>query len=273
MATTRLICFHPTGTGASFFASFLLDPPAGLDVIAIQLPGREIRSDEPAPRRVAEVVEEILKDLPGGGKSGDIFWGHSFGAIIAYEVLRALQRQGNERDPQLMVSGAMPPPLIERWQKRDILRRMLSDTTSPEYLLAVSRYVDNVEFARNILPAMRIDAPLVLGYCYEEQETKLGVSITAFGAYHDDLVYSDESQAWAEHSETFRFAEVEGDHWFVHRNRALFRKYLENIVAESYRKLQVAGNIEETRSADDIAVSKNVTIIHVESLPPLDLGQ
>ncbi|KAK5214208.1 hypothetical protein LTR41_000400 [Exophiala xenobiotica] len=220
----RVICFHSMGTGASLFTPFLLDPPDGVDAIAVQLPGRETRADEAVLTNMSEIVSGILGEMETSVGTPDIFWGHSFGGIIAFEVLKALRRQGKPL-PRLLVTGTIAPHLIRLWQKRDVLLRIMAEDYSPDYLLAVSRYVDNADFVRSILPLMRRDTPLLLGYQIEEEEI-LDVPITAFAARQDDMVYPDEVAAWKTYTKEFKLVEVDGDHWFLHRNRKLLLETL-----------------------------------------------
>lgn len=100
---------------------------------------------------------------------------------------------------------------------------------SPEYMMAVSRYVDDADFVRSILPIMRQDAPLLLNYQYHEEEP-LDIPITTFAARQDDMVYPDEVAAWKGQAKEFRLIEVDGDHWFLYRNRELIRETLEGMV-------------------------------------------
>ncbi|KAK5182464.1 hypothetical protein LTR44_005476 [Exophiala sp. CCFEE 6388] len=216
---TRAVCFHSMGTGASLFAPFLMDPPEGMDAIAVQLPGRETRADEAVLTNMSDVVSGILGELETSVETPYIFWGHSFGGIIAFEVLKALRRQGKPL-PRLLVTGTIAPHLIQLWQKRDVLLRVMADDYSPEYLLAVSRYVDNPDFVHSILPLMRKDTPLLLGYQFDE-EGILDVPITAFAARQDDMVYPDEVAGWRTYTTSFNLIEVDGDHWFLHRHRKL----------------------------------------------------
>ncbi|KAI1623367.1 hypothetical protein EDD37DRAFT_465964 [Exophiala viscosa] len=57
---TQVVCFHSMGTRASLFAPFLLNPPDGMDAIAVQLPGRETRADEAFLINMSDVVSGIL---------------------------------------------------------------------------------------------------------------------------------------------------------------------------------------------------------------------
>lgn len=218
------------GVGASLFTHFLTDPPDGLDPIAVQLPGRESRADEAVATSMSEIVSGILGEMEKVVGTPHIFWGHSFGGIVAFEVLRALRRQGKPL-PRLLLTGTIAPQLIQLWQRRDVLLQSLREDYSPEYLMAVSRYVDDADFVRSILPLMRRDAPLLLDYRFSDDDP-LDVPITAFAARQDDMVYRDEIAAWKRHAKEFDLIEVDGDHWFLHRNRKVLRETLATMVGQ-----------------------------------------
>ncbi|KAI9035671.1 thioesterase II family protein [Aspergillus affinis] len=226
----RLLCIHSMGIGASLFTPFLIDPPDGLDPIAVQLPGRETRAEEPPVVSVSEIVSNIMAEMDNVVGFPHVVWGHSFGGIIAFEVLRVLRRQGKPL-PRLFVTGTIAPHRIYTWQKRDILIESFRDDISPEYLLAVARYVDNADFLRSILPMMRQDAPLLLKYQYKEEDP-LDTTITGVTARQDDVVYPEEVTDWRAHAKRFHFIEVDGDHWFLYRNRRLVRETLAAMACE-----------------------------------------
>lgn len=223
----RLILFHPMGVGASFFGSFIFNSPDEFDTIAVQLPGRETRIDEDVPTQVPEIVAGIMSDIGEVGV-GDVFWGHSFGGIIAFETLKALQRQGSTL-PRLMVTGTIAPHLACLWQKRDVLLQLMADDYSPDFLLAVSRYVEDASLVRSLLAEMRKDMAFLATYKHDAGDKVLNTSITAFAARQDDMVYADEIEPWESYTEDFKLVEVDGDHWFLQRNQALLRKTLEDM--------------------------------------------
>ncbi|RDA91998.1 hypothetical protein CP533_6042 [Ophiocordyceps camponoti-saundersi (nom. inval.)] len=237
----KLICFHSMGTGASLFAHFLTDPPAGFDVSAVQLPGRENRSDEPCPQDAFVVAEEIASNLLLGGynlSDRDVIWGHSLGGLIAFLTLRAVRRtwkgdgEVEKKLPRLVVTGTIAPCLGHVWQKRDVLLQGLYENLNPEYMLAVSRYVDDADFVRSTTHGISKDGPMLLSYRYDDSEEALDVPITAFAAMQDDVVYPDEMDEWRREAggAEFRLIKVDGDHWFIHRNRKLIRETLEAMV-------------------------------------------
>ncbi|PLN77506.1 fatty acid synthase S-acetyltransferase [Aspergillus taichungensis] len=220
----RLLCIHSMGAAATLFASFLSSPPDGLDPIAMQLPGRASRSDEPPASSIPEVVSGLLNDMENVVGYPAIIWGHSFGGIIAFETIRALRRHGKPL-PRLLVTGTIAPSLISVWQRRDILVEVVREDINPDYWMSVARYVDDVEYLRSIMPLMRQDGPLLLKYQFTE-EAPLNIPITAFTARQDDLVYAEEISAWGKETKDFRLIEVDGDHWFLYRNRVLLRETL-----------------------------------------------
>ncbi|HRA88946.1 MAG TPA: SDR family NAD(P)-dependent oxidoreductase, partial [Planctomycetaceae bacterium] len=120
-ASIRLICFHSMGVGASLFTKFLLNPPDDFDILAVQTPGRENRLAEPAAESVMELVDEIAPMLHPLFDRPVIIWGHSFGGVVAWEVIRRLRDEFQLDPKHFVVTGTAAPPLIERWQNREVL--------------------------------------------------------------------------------------------------------------------------------------------------------
>ena len=221
------------GVGASLFTNFLVNPPAGYDVIAVQTPGRENRSHEAVAESVDSLVDQIVPQLIPYFDRPVVIWGHSYGGIVANEVLRRLRSEHALQPVHFVVTGTVSPHLIHIWQKREVMLKAMVPDNSPEYLVSLSRYVDNPEFLASIIPLMRLDWPLLKNYRYREVEP-FDFPITAFSARQDDMVYTDEISEWSRHtSGGFRLIEVDGDHWFLNRNRALIIATFADIASDS----------------------------------------
>ena len=120
-----------------------------------------------------------------------------------------------------MVTGTVAPHLIHLWQKREVMLKAMVADNSPEYLISLSRYVDDAEFLKAVIPLMRRDWPLMKDYRFQPAPP-LPCPITAFAARQDDMVYTDEIREWSQHTNGgFELIEVDGDHWFLNRNREL----------------------------------------------------
>jgi phthiocerol/phenolphthiocerol synthesis type-I polyketide synthase C len=231
----RLICFHSMGVGASLFTSFLVNPPEGYDILAVQTPGRENRAHEPVMESVDELADQIVQYVQPYCDRSVVIWGHSFGGIMASEVVLRLRDRHQIEPVHFVVSGTMAPHLIRLWQNREgILKSMVADN-SPEYLMSLTRYVDDPEFLKIILPRLRTDFPLLKNYRFKSF-SPMDCPITAFAARQDDMVYTDEIREWSRHTKGgFDLIEVDGDHWFLNRNRDTIIATLQNIASRHQR--------------------------------------
>ena len=129
-APCRVICFHSMGIGASLFTKFLLEPPEGCDVVAVQTPGRENRSAEPVAESIDQLADQIVPHLLPLLDRPAVIWGHSLGGIVAWEVVRLLRERHRIEPAHFLVTGTAPPHLIVKWQKREVmLKAMVADGT------------------------------------------------------------------------------------------------------------------------------------------------
>ena len=243
-APYRLICFHSMGVGASLFTNFLLNPPGNYDIIAVQTPGRENRLGEPVAESVDLLADQIAAHVLPHFDRPVVIWGHSFGGVVAWEVIRRLRDRNGCEPAHFVVTGAIAPDLIGSWQKREVILKSMVVENSAEYLISLSRYVDDPELLKALLPGMRRDYPLLKSAC-ARVSSPVNCPITAFAARQDDVVYTDEIREWSRHTAGgFELIEVDGDHWFLNRNRALITTTLRGIATKLGR--MVVGSGERT---------------------------
>ena len=237
-APCRLICFHSMGTGASLFTNFLLHPPDDYDILAVQTPGRENRMSEPVAESVTELVDQIAPLLRPLFDRPLVIWGHSFGGVVAWEVIRRLRDEYQLEPNHFVVTGTAAPHLMHRWQNREVMLKAIVVDNSPEYIVSLSRFVDNPDFLKAILPGMRRDFPLLKNYRFRPC-VPLNCPITAFAAGQDDMVYVDEIREWIQHTDGgFELIDVAGDHWFLDRNRVRIIEVFHEL-ATRYHQIEV----------------------------------
>jgi medium-chain acyl-[acyl-carrier-protein] hydrolase len=105
----RLICFPHAGAGASAFAGWAALVPPEIELVVVQLPGRQNRiAEEPfaAAGPLISALVHALRPVLDGSFS---FFGHSCGASLAYELTWALRARGRQGPRQLFLS-AQPAP-------------------------------------------------------------------------------------------------------------------------------------------------------------------
>jgi pyochelin biosynthesis protein PchC len=126
-----LVCFPWCGAGASVFRRIASFMPDTLDVLAVQLPGREDRYLEAPYRRMDALAQHVAAALHAYAGGPLVLLGHSMGALVAYEVAHRLRAAGGE-PAALVVSGhdapqPIPPDAV-RWHAAsdDALRANLA---------------------------------------------------------------------------------------------------------------------------------------------------
>src|SRR3982750_485989 len=85
-ASVRLFCFPYAGGGTSIFHSWPGKLPPGVEVCAIQLPGRGRRLWEKPFSQMPALVSALTQELSDFLDRPFAFFGHSMGALIAFEL-------------------------------------------------------------------------------------------------------------------------------------------------------------------------------------------
>ncbi|MCK9920722.1 alpha/beta fold hydrolase [Frankia sp. AgPm24] len=159
-ADLRLVCFGHAGGGATFYrwlAELDGDVEGGVEVVLAQYPGRENRVLENMPATMAALVDEVVPLLPPGPLA---LFGHSMGALVAYEVARRLAQPADLR--ALIVSGRPAPG----WQVSHTLHQR-SDAELVELVRDLggtdAAVLDHPELRARMVAVMRADLRLVEG--------------------------------------------------------------------------------------------------------------
>ncbi|WP_435817809.1 thioesterase domain-containing protein [Micromonospora chersina] len=210
----RLFCLPYAGAGASAFRRWQEAIGPDVEVLPVQLPGRENRINEDPRFDVAEVAEAIAAraDRPY------VLYGHSMGGRLGFEVVRELRRTGGPLPLRLYVGGARAPHVtapglfdgLSRADDEELLRRLADGGGLPAELFA------HPELVELLLPLLRADFGRVDGYRYVPGEP-LPVPIVAFSGRDDRAVTREQNAAWAEHTAAgFTLHELAGGHFFLH---------------------------------------------------------
>lgn len=218
MARTRLFCFPYAGAGASVYRRWATRLPKSVEVLAAQLPGREDRIGEPTVDDWETLVSSVIESLgPHSGLRYALF-GHSMGAVVAFEVARALRKAGRPGPAHLFVSGRRPgsgagnegAPLAGL-PDADLVRALERTYGS----IASSPALAHPEVRELTLPVLRADVALLERYLHRE-EPPLGCPLTAYGGQADPSVSPEQLQGWqSETSAAFRSRAFPGGHFFV----------------------------------------------------------
>ena len=216
-ARFRLFCFPYAGGSAAVFRDWPEFFQPAIETCAIHLPGRGNRLCEKPHFRIGPVVKAVCATLQSewSGKPFALF-GHSMGALIAFEVARQMEAQGGPRPAHLFVSGCRAPSLLDASESRHNLpvRELLN------YLRELGGTPDEVfeneELLECFLPSIRADLELVETYQYSPFPALLRCPITALGGVDDQEADPDSLMAWREESsESFLLKMFPRGHFFI----------------------------------------------------------
>src|SRR3990167_1065324 len=163
-ARIRLFCFHHSGGGASAYYPWMAQLSPHIEMLAIQLPGRETRFAEPLNNNLKEIVAELSKSFTLYTDKPFFVFGHSLGALISFEFVKSIQQLYSVFPRHLIISGTKAPHLPFRMKH---LNR-LDDKTLKEELKVyngIDEYIlNNDEFLDLFLPIIRSDFSIYENY-------------------------------------------------------------------------------------------------------------
>ncbi|MCU0490110.1 MAG: thioesterase domain-containing protein [Chloroflexaceae bacterium] len=233
-AGLRLFCLPYSGAGAAIFAQWGATLPPTVEVCAIQLPGRESRMAEAPFTRMEPLVQVLLPAMrPLLDKPFAIF-GHSMGALVGFELARALRREGLPQPGLLAVSGHRAAQLPDTHPPAHGL-------PEPELIAELQRLngtprevLEHPELLQLVLPILRADFAVCEVYHYVE-EPPLACPIVAFGGLGDPDVSREELDAWrVQTSASFTLRMLPGDHFFLTSARQLLLQSLARDLASRF---------------------------------------
>jgi len=231
-ARLRLFCFPWAGVGASAFFPWSQYLSHEIEVNGVQYPGREDRLREAPMRRMSPLAELLLRDLQSYGDQPFAFWGHSMGALVAFELTRHLARAGGPTPGYLLVSGRQPPHLPEPLEPiHHLPDAELVSELQRRYGGMPDAIARDPEVRAVFLPTIRADLELIHTYVHEPGPP-LDCGISALGGT-EDRVSRAQLEGWSVHTQgTFRLHHLPGDHFFITvRNEAVIRHVTEDLRA------------------------------------------
>jgi surfactin synthase thioesterase subunit len=218
-ARLRLFCFPYAGGGASIFRGWLGRFPDGIDVCPVQLPGREERIREAAFTKMDALCDALLPALAPLLDKPFALFGHSMGALIAYQL--ALRLQAQSRSPShLLVSGQRAPhlplgrPISYNLSDAAFTERLRELNGTPEPIL------QSPELMELVRPLLRADFELS-ERSRRSRHDPLDFPVTAFGGLADPEVQRPHLEAWRETTRAhFSLHMLPGDHFYMGTNEA-----------------------------------------------------
>ncbi|MGW8361254.1 thioesterase II family protein [Streptomyces wedmorensis] len=226
----RLFCLPHGGADGAVFRPWQDMTGPGIEVVPVRLPGRGARMAEPAERSVVRLGERLAE--PVSHRAGGlpyVLFGHSMGALLAYELGLALQ-DGPRPPAAVVVSGTVPPHVPRTTETM----HLLPDTDFRDRLGGLGgippELLAEEEWLELFLPSLRAD--------FEAAETyrtrgalSSAVRLVALGGADDPAAPPAEVARWRELGTDVTVRIFPGGHFFPFESTAEVLALLSDVCA------------------------------------------
>lgn len=217
-AAVRLVCFPHAGGSASYFHPLSGALTPHVEVRAVQYPGRQDRRSEKCIDNVAELADAVFADIHRQITPPFAFFGHSMGAVVAFEVALRCARAGLPGPARLLVSGRRAPSSrpapIDLGSDAAVIAQLRRLGGTAELLMR------EPELLAAIVHVTRVDYQAVQRYVAAPGSVLTGVPITALVGDRDPVTDVNDVPAWGEHTTgPFDLHVLPGEHFFLESRR------------------------------------------------------
>lgn len=219
-ARLRMFCFSYAGGNGSTYLPWQEQLGPSVELVAVQLPGRGSRMSEAPMSSLPALVEQIAARIQFPDRLPFVFYGHSLGGLIAFELARYCKLRWMRSPRKLIVSGCDAP----RFRKAI---RNVHELEGDAFIEALAQYngtppelLAHRELMALLEPAIRADFALAANYQYRPGPL-LDMPISVLSGRGDVDLDLENIGAWQ--AETNAEAQVtwfEGDHFFIHPGQA-----------------------------------------------------
>jgi pyochelin biosynthesis protein PchC len=192
-----LLVLPHAGGNAHSYAQWREFLPGDVQLLVGQYPGRGARFTEALPGQMSDLARPVAASLPS--EVDDlVILGHSMGALVAFEVARALTGAG--LPPRAFIASACRAPFLPNPSP------VWPETLSDDDLVAVIQsrggtddgILDEPELRPILLPPIRADFALDDAYQSLDGAGSLPCPVTMLGGADDPVVPADALAAWSQ---------------------------------------------------------------------------
>ncbi|MBQ4844007.1 thioesterase [Pseudoalteromonas sp. MMG013] len=211
----NLFCFPYAGGSGQMYLDWDDKVPDGCQVFGVEFPGRGRRFSDPLQANITDLVDMLYANIKSKLTRPFSFYGHSNGALVAYELAKKISRELGLTPKNLFISAKVAPQLgteypLHKLSEDEFIEVLKDYKGTPELVF------NNPELLEVYTPILRSDFALSENYKFVEQG-KLNTDIVILAGEDDEVVEPDNVFAWqALFNGKVRKELMRGDHFFVH---------------------------------------------------------
>lgn len=212
----KQIVMFPFGGGSGYSYSALVNQMGGdAEVLVINPPGHFF-NDGKALENIDAMVYLYAKELHRFLKPNSLFFGHSIGGIVAYELCKILEKTFPIK--RLIISSVNPPHStmdmvdLRSWMDTETLIRKCTDLGGMPQI-----FKQESEMLEIFISGLRADLKALEGYIPPKFENIVKVPIDASVLYSDRdyIVNATKVREWEHYLYCSEFIQFPGDHFYL----------------------------------------------------------
>lgn len=229
--SVRLIAFPYAGAGAVAYYSWAASLSPNIELISLQYPGRGRLADEAARTSVDGLVAEAFVTITTLSEMPFYFFGHSMGAVIAFELVRLLRSNGRSLPRALFVSAREAPQTVS-----GDLHTLPDDL----FLAGLMRYggmpteiLQSPDMMAYLMPLLRSDMTALETWKYKPG-APLAIPIVALGGDEDKTVGAEQLQRWREFTtSSFECHIMPGQHFYFQKRLPALLSIIHRVIEQT----------------------------------------
>lgn len=227
-ARVKLFCFPYAGGSINTYRSWPELFGQDVEVVLIHPPGRGERFSESAHVSMAKYIAELLDKNMIFSAPKCVFFGHSLGSKVAWELCCKLYDVFGKLPDYLIASASAAPHLpfehepLSKLSNEHFKLRLKKLNGSPVEVL------ENQEIMELLMPSLRADFQLAETYISRLRTLPMPIKVLAGS---DDPIPESRLLAWSNVTRArFQMSTVSGDHFFIDNQVDLVTGHVENIL-------------------------------------------
>lgn len=237
----RLICLPHAGANASVYRLWSQGLHTPVEVCSVEYPGHGSRIGESPCSNLVALAHAFADAIVPWLDRPFAFFGHSMGALVAFEASRRLRSEHGFLPFALFTSACRAPhvpdpdPPTFALEEAEFLQELLRLGGTQREVL------ETPELLELLLPVLRADFEAVQAYEYHAA-APLACPITTWGGLDDEEVTAEALADWGEHTtRAFELRWLPGGHFFPHTDESRLLSELAELIDKRDEAPQVRG--------------------------------
>lgn len=216
MKEIKLFCFPYAGGTASVYTRWKKYLDKDIELIPVELSGRGKLIYEPLSDNMEDIINFVYDSIKRDLDSSEyMFFGHSMGTVIVYELMNKLLEHNHKNPLHLFLSGRYPPHIgckhnMSALSDEEFIEKVIKNGGTPKEVF------ENKELMEIFLPILRADYKAIEKHVPTPLKEKWDMDITVLNGIYDSDVKLDEVELWKDYTnKNCSIHHFEGGHFFI----------------------------------------------------------